>query len=286
MIGVWTPPKPGGRPICRVVAVQGRRWQVPGPNKKDEDCGRINLNKLHDRDALRHQGRLLTGNTTTAFCNLVSNHFCHLGVGSSEAEFVPDLKTKLDLHGRTHFWAEYLSHLAQLECGSSKLDWKSSKVINLQVFWGPLEAGHFASLILDRTRHFDPLAVYADSLPGYHPGAMAELQQMLGCIEELGTNKMTWIEASVPRQGMGTNDCGVFSSCFSFLYLHALQQGGLLSDAPVNPDKSVTGVTLFLPPKMDATQFGAHGRGFMNQSMKRAKIDWQSPVLRAKVRFT
>ena len=176
--------------------------------------------------------------------------------------------------------------MKERECGSCLLDFQSSKVINLQVFWGPREAGHFASLILDRTRHYNPLAVYADSLPGYHPGAMAKLKQLLGGIEDLGTDNMTWIEASVPRQGFGTNDCGVFACCFSMLYVQALKLGGLLDAEPITPAKDVTGVSLVLPPKMDATQFGAHGRGFLNESLKRAKIQFQSPIFRARMQFT
>ena len=74
------------------------------------------------------------------------------------------------------------------------------------MFWGPAEAGHFASLILDRTRFNNPVAVYADSLPAYHSSAMEDLQHMLQGIEDLGTDKMTWIKADIPKQGAGTND--------------------------------------------------------------------------------
>ena len=69
------------------------------------------------------------------------------------------------------------------------------------------------------------------------------------------------------------------------LYVHALRQGALPDAEPPNPAKDVTGVSLILPSKMDATQFGAHGRGFLNESLKRAKIQFQSPIFQARVQF-
>ena len=51
------------------------------------------------------------------------------------------------------------------------LEWDSANVILIQAFWGPFDDGHFSSLILDRTRKGNPLAVYAYSLREYKPDA-------------------------------------------------------------------------------------------------------------------
>ena len=52
------------------------------------------------------------------------------------------------------------------------LEWDSANVILIQAFWGPFDDGHFSSLILDRTRKGNPLAVYAYSLREYKPDAI------------------------------------------------------------------------------------------------------------------
>jgi hypothetical protein len=56
------------------------------------------------------------------------------------------------------------------------IDWETDKLIVLQIFRGPVEAGHWASLIIDRTRPNQSLAEFADSLPTFSRNSCRDLQ--------------------------------------------------------------------------------------------------------------
>lgn len=112
--------------------------------------------------------------------------------------------------------------------GSSFVDWKQDDIIILQIFSGPTEAGHWSCAIIDRTRgDRKHVVVYLDSLPTSAPQAKEELRSSLlrfGIID----SSTPWITADVPRQGIGSNDCGVFMCCLSALYIEALEKELLL----------------------------------------------------------
>ena len=274
----------------RATSQNGRRWEVPGPSRLDEDCGRLVLCEF-DRDSLHHQGCMLTGVTTTAFHNLTCNHYYMKGVRCTESDFVPDLQLKLRENGEAHGWHEYLTVLSFRESGSYNLPWETQKVILIQVFWGPRESGHFASLIVDRTRKGNALAVYADSLTDFQPNAIEILKEMLQSTP-LDIDEMTWIKASVPKQGRLTNDCGVISSCFSLLYVRGLEKDGLLKDGLLAQSSAgrhgdqVRAVSLELPKSMNMHEFGHAGRSCMSKATKHAKLDFNSDIFRAKVRWS
>ena len=112
---------------------------------------------------------------------------------------------------------------------------------------------------------------------------MVKLQSLLEATP-IASERTTWIQADIPRQGIGTNDCGIFASCFSFLCVQQLAKDGYLGGAP--PARSaVERVTLSLPKDMDVYEFGKHGRNFMLTSLRNNKIDFKSPVLQAKVKW-
>ena len=145
----------------------------------------------------------------------------------------------------------------------------------------------YTTLILDRTHKGQPpRAVYADSLPGYQENACYILRDVLQFCPELGTDNAEWIEAQVPRQGMGSNDCGLFAATFAALYVEALKRERLVGDNPVVPEKPITGVTLQLPPKMTATKFGKLARQMIYKSTEDAQLQLNSRVFQARVNFT
>jgi hypothetical protein len=159
---------------------------------------------------------MVTGTAMMAFHNLLSLHYEAEGVGCTETDFLPELRILLGSEGRNHAWNEYKSNMHFRACGSSKLKWDKTPILVIQAFWGPLEAGHYTTLILDRTHKGQPpRAVYADSLPGYQENACYILRDVLQFCPELGTDNAEWIEAQVPRQGMGSNDCGLFTATFA-----------------------------------------------------------------------
>ena len=64
---------------------------------------------------------------------------------------------------------------------------------------GPASELGGCSLIVDRTRKGNVLAVYADSLTDFQPNAIEILKEMLQSTP-LDIDEMTWIKASVPKQ--------------------------------------------------------------------------------------
>jgi hypothetical protein len=94
------------------------------------------------------------------------------------------------------------------------------KLIVLQTFRGPVEAGHWASLIIDRTRPNQSLAVFADSLPTYSRNSFRDLQEILQHTPL--SNNFTWMCAYT----------------FPMLYVRALEKQGLLST--LDKDRNVS----------------------------------------------
>ena len=229
---------------------------------------------------------------------MISNYYSPLGVRCTESDFVPDLRDFYSTHGIKHGWTAYLTELSIRQCGSDGLPWNETKVLLIQAFWGPREAGHFAVLVLDRTREGNPLAVYADSLPNYQPDAMDSLKGMLlnTRIRDTGivVDGMTWIKASIPTQGTGTNDCGVIASCFSLMYVRGLENDGLLSDLQKSPPigfqegpaQPIRAVDLVLPPGLSMCSFGALGRAYMWKALRDAELDFGSDFFKTKVQWT
>ena len=79
---------------------------------------------------------------------------------------------------------------------------------------------------------------------------------------------------------MGTNDCGVIASCFSLLYVHGLDNSGLLAETEVETFSPVQSVTLEI---QDMAKFGLLGRQYMSESIRLAKCDFKKPLFDAKV---
>jgi Ulp1 family protease len=63
--------------------------------------------------------------------------------------------------------------------------------------------------------------------------------------------KLEWITTDVPRQGRGSNDCGVIASCFALLYVRGSEIGGLLTENAVENVLPVRYVTLAIPQKQN-----------------------------------
>ena len=74
-------------------------------------------------------------------------------------------------------------------------------------------AGHYTTLIIDRTWPDNHLAVFSDLLPSYDPQTFNFLKRTLQHTP-LVNEKTTWIQAVIPKQGSGTNDCRMISCCF------------------------------------------------------------------------
>jgi hypothetical protein len=208
------------------VSKKNREFEVADPDPTDDDCGRILLDQ-GDTSSLGNQGQMLTGSTTTAYLNLLVHKYHDSKVRRSDDMFVASVEGFLEAEGSKAGWTSYLTELYLQESGSKAIDWETDELIVLQIFRGPVKVGHWASLIIDRTRPNQSLAVFADSLPTYSRNSFRDLQAILQHTPL--SNNVTWIFAKTPVQGRGTNDCGVWAYTFPTLYVHAIEKRGLLS---------------------------------------------------------
>jgi hypothetical protein len=126
------------------VSKKNREFEVAGPDPTDEDCGRILLEQ-GDTDSLGRQGHMLTGCTTTAYLNLLVHKYHASKVRRSDDMFVTSVEGFLEAEGSKAGWTSYLTELYLQESGSKAIDWENDKLIVLQIFRGPVEAGHWAS---------------------------------------------------------------------------------------------------------------------------------------------
>jgi hypothetical protein len=91
-----------------------------------------------------------------------------------------------------------LTELYWQESGSKAIDWETDKLIVLQIFREPVQAGHWASMIINRTRPNQSLAVFADSLPTYSRNSFRDLQEILQHTYRFQTMSL-WEQNSVAR---------------------------------------------------------------------------------------
>ena len=228
---------------------------------------------------------MITGSGLTGFNNLVTTHYAGLGVRCSETDFRIQVDNYFEINGTKEGWNEYLSHLYLRKSGACTVQWSTEKVLLLSIFWGHTEYGHFATLIIDRTRKDQHFAVYADSLPGYKPNAVEYLKDLLGKTG-IGTQDLQWIKAEMPRQSATSMDCGPYTAGFSLLYLKALEEAGLLSSSSsAKQSRTVTRVVLEYPSGLNSAKFGRQCRKMMLESMQHCLLDWNNPIFRSKVKF-
>jgi hypothetical protein len=171
------PPPPNvkkGKSAFR-VSKKNQEFEVAGPDPTDKDWGRILLDQ-GDTKSLGRQGQMLTVCTTTAYLNLLVHKYHASKVRRSDDMFVASVEGFLAAEGRKAGWTSYLTELFLQESGSKAIDWETDKLIVLQIFRGPVEAGYCASLIIDRTRPNQSLAEFADSLPIYSRNSCRDLQ--------------------------------------------------------------------------------------------------------------
>ena len=269
------------------VSKKNRKFEVAGPDPKDDDCGRIVLDQ-GDTHSLGHQGQMLTGSTTTAYLNLLVHKYHDSKVRRSDDQFVQRVDFFLEAKGTNAGWTSYLTELRLQQSGSKAINWETDKLIVLQIFRGPAQAGHWASLIIDRTRPNQSLAVFADSLPTYSPSSFHDFKQMLEHTPL--SNNVTWIVAKIPVQGRGTNDCGVWAYSFPTLYACALEKQGLLSTVDKDRNRqlapTIQDVELQLPSTMNTFEFGAAARKHMKRSLRLGLLDTESPIFDCEVVWT
>jgi hypothetical protein len=70
----------------------------------------------------------------------------------------------------TGTWIKFAKEVKDARIGDHGIDWTNDKLIFIQVFRGPTEAGHWALLVVDRTVDKLGRLVFIDSLPNLLQG--------------------------------------------------------------------------------------------------------------------
>jgi len=134
------------------------------------------------------------------------------------------------------------------------------------------------------------VAVYADSLPSFNSNAIITLKTLLSVSSigiDMGTEKMSWIEAIIPQQEDATNDCGVYASCFALLYIWQLKTTGMLKKGTIGTkNRIIQDVRLAFPEGMTAKKFGRVGRSYMSKCLENATIIEHHELFEATVDWT
>jgi Ulp1 family protease len=121
---------------------------------------------------------------------------------------------------------------------------------------GPIQGGYWALLVIDRTEYKQGIVVYFDSLPGFDKKMFDKAKSLL---ELCGFSGCKWIRATMPKQGCGTNDCGVWMCCLASIYAKSVFSRAVPSQTQetVVPFRNVT---LSLVNGMIRKEFGLAGR--------------------------
>jgi hypothetical protein len=236
--------------------------RVPGPEKEKEDNGDESLERT-DLQSLLVQGCMLTCFVTNGFFNLLSKRLYEEGCRRVHSTVLVELLRRRRENGEQsleHF--DFGSLLPDGGCNDE--DVRTAQLVFIPVFCGPIEAGHWALLVIDRTKYKPGVAVYFDSLPAYNPDMYGQARSVL---QLCGLSGLTWIKADMPKQGSGTNDCGVWMSCVASIYARSV-----LTPAVV-PSQSQT-----VPFRNGEKEFGLAGREHLTESLLDLSIDMSSDL--------
>jgi hypothetical protein len=245
---------------------------VPGPMPTEQDLGFLVLPPF-DLIQINTQGNMLTGSATTGYLNLLTRQHYHAGVRRTSDNFVSSLQTKLAEHGSRGSWAKHVEEVNTMKLGDHDIEWENDPIIFIQVFKGVPECGHWALLVVDRTVDKSGRLVLIDSLPNMFRDTMSILQNILSGTP-LAPKGCKWICASMPKQGMGTMDCGVFMTCMAGIYVKGLLSRGCLSAG--NKATYFTNVNITF--KHDATTVGGAARDHMMSAVRLGFFDLEAQV--------
>ena len=129
-------------------------------------------------------------------------------------------------------------------------------------------AGHWSLLVVDRTSYEPGIITYFDSLPNFDSGIFDDLKTRMIGSSPLARTGSRWIRASIPRQHLGSNDCGIYAACISACYTKTIFNGGrVVSEKTQRVDVSFDVTT---------EQFGLQGRRHILDSIETSRVDFDS----------
>ena len=243
---------------------------VDGPYPAEPHYGREVIQRA-DWDRLLNQGTMLTATVVRSYLNVLSHSYYGNGFRRAGDNFYPTLKSR--------GWQAVVEE--QQRMMKFPIDWENDLVIVIPLFYGATESGHFAFLVVDRTRYDPGFFLYLDTIPTSYNNHVDELERLI---------KMTsmWKDDSVfaklgdhqiPTQGATTMDCGVFTSVFASAYMRALQRNDAYSAKRRGSIQS--GSLLFVKVNCSGNtiEWGSKARRHIAETLLSGDIDFGSPAL-------
>jgi hypothetical protein len=201
---------------------------------------------------------MLNGFGTSAYLNIIARQHHHAGVRRISDTFLSRLEQENKNHGAIGGFNAFVATLLLLQCGDHTIDWHNDKLIIIQIFRGRIDCGHWALLVVDWTVWKPGIVVLFDSLPDLYPDMFCRLQDRLSNSPLTGED-CKWIQADMPKQGLCSNDCGVWMCCMASLYIKSLVDRDLLSNSKTAEQTEIVEVSV-RSSEDDTTQLGGDGR--------------------------
>ena len=260
-----------------------RRSQYPrviGPVPGEPDKGWVTVER-NDMERLTRQGAMLSGTSTDAYLNVLSRIHYHTGVRRSCDGFMRCLDVNWEKYGSDGWYPHMMNDIVRGERGDHRIDWAEDPLICIQVFQGHPECGHWAQLVIDRTVWAPGILVLFDSLPNCFTGTLDLLKQRLGG-SPLAPKGCKWLRATMPKQGLGTMDCGVWMCCMASLYVKGLVDRKVLpmlkEQVRADPPRAFTKVVV--KASKDSTDIGGEGRQHMTRTVHNDTLSFDDAVFR------
>ncbi|CAB9499686.1 expressed unknown protein [Seminavis robusta] len=174
------------------------------------------------------QGQLVSGDVTTAYLSMLSRSLSQSGFPvKTTGDFVWGNLQRIakDKGDWKKVWPTVLQKQGARKTHYNLID-DTEAITVLQLFEGNSKAGHFACVVIDRRACKSGIFTFLDSGKAYK---FTNMRRMRKCFEDLGFSNQNsiWIDANVPQQAFGTNDCGVWMCMLVATFLRALKRIGV-----------------------------------------------------------
>jgi hypothetical protein len=151
------------------------------------------------------------------------------------------------------------------------------KILLIPIFSGDITCGHFSLAVVDR---LTSTLSYFGSFAGLDQGIGAKTLERL--VEKGFADKdmarrihVAGGGSGMINQGLNTNDCGVFASCFASAYVKAVILGCVHTGKVELSRRAAGGIIMvgFTTLEKNATTWGKYGRHHIGEAIRTSKIN-------------
>jgi hypothetical protein len=245
---------------------------------------------------LKQSGLMLRAETCQAFTHVLLSDPCNdywgKGVRLASPNFYP--------HVRQFSLEHYLENEQRIYKYINDLKIENDLLVLIPIFTGHIDAGHFTSLILDRTHRDDGIFVFFDSYPGGSLAAEIEefvkghprlwktnskfvrvtcrsVKDRTTMLHLMGVGKRAFEGPKLPTemvtQALRSNDCGVFQSLTFFAYLRFLDRVHAWDSSKRGSLNDADSIKVSVHTNGAPGGLGKSGRRFIENALKSGNID-------------